>query len=104
MSEIKTIELDGNGIAWEGIFTSVILTALSTNEKGKELESHFKALAGTKERINFFVAFPEDSEGKQQTWEGTGAVESFADDGEEVKVFFKLEKNVTMHIKRRVNR
>lgn len=104
MSEIKIVRLDGNGIAWNGIFTSVYLQALSTNEKGKELESNFKNLTGTKEKINFFVAFPEDNEGKQQTWEGTGIVESFDDDGEEVKVFLKLDSNVTMHIQRKVYR
>ncbi|MBA4027432.1 MAG: hypothetical protein C0473_04230 [Cyanobacteria bacterium DS3.002] len=104
MNELKTIRLDGNGIAWNGPFTSVILTSLSGNEKGKELEENFKELAGTKERVNFFVAFPEDAEGKEQTWEGTGVVDSFEDDGDEVRVFFKLESNVTMHIKRKVYR
>lgn len=98
MTEIKKIQLDGNGIAWDGVFDTVCLTALSTNEKGRELQEHFEALVKTGEKVNFAVAFPEDGSGKQETREGAGIVTSYKDDGEEVTVLFKLDSNVKMHI------
>lgn len=89
---MRTIQIDGDGIVWSGLHTSVCLTALSQSAKGEELEVNFKELARTKETINFAVSYPE------QMREGTGFVESFADDGESVTVSFTLDSNVTVQI------
>jgi hypothetical protein len=100
MTNVKSVRIDGNGIAWSGPFTSVVLAGHLTQGNGKALEANFRALVGTGEKINFFVDFPEDDNGKQETWEGTGIVEDYDDTGEEAKVFLKLDRNVTMHIRR----
>lgn len=91
---MKTIRLEGAGIAWNGLFTSVLLTALSETEKGQELETSFKELASTKETVNFAVDYPEYGEVR----EGTGIVESYDDDGNEVRVGFRLDSSVALYI------
>lgn len=93
---MKTIRLEGDGIAWDGIFTSVCLTASSTTEKGAALEVSFKDLARTKEKVSFAVEYQEAGEVR----EGTGVVASYDDDGEDVRVSFALDSSVTVQITR----